>query len=287
MKNRSLIVFAVILLVVAAVWFSSQQFAFRASSPSQSAGITGKSLSQFQEIIKNYDASTDASTSTVSLDRKIISTASIQLEVKNVQIIFNEITNITVAQGGFISSSSVYDAGGRNNGQVTVRVPQTNFYQTVEQIETLGMTKSKHISGQDVTEEFIDTGARLDNLKKQEARLQEILKMANTVKDVLEVEHELERVRGEIERLTGRLNYLNRSVEMSTITVNAAEPAPFTIDEGLGITDAVKQSVRGFIESIKGIIIFTGIILPILVYIALIILIALGIKRNILPRFRE
>jgi hypothetical protein len=284
MKNRSLIiVFAVILLVITAVWFSSQQFAFRAPSPSQSAGISGKSLSYLQEENKNYDAST----STVSLDRKIISTASIQLEVKNVQIIFNEITNITVAQGGFISSSSVYDAGGRNNGQVTVRIPQANFYQTVEQIEALGTTKSKQISGQDVTEEFIDTGARLDNLKRQEARLQEILKMANTVKDVLEVEHELERVRGEIERLTGRLNYLNRSVEMSTITVNAAEPAPFTGDGGWGITDALKQSVRGFIESIKGIIIFTGIILPILVYIALILLIALGIKRKIMPRFRE
>ncbi len=282
MKNKSLIVFAVILLVIAAVWFSSQQFAFRAPSPSQSAGITGKALSHLQEENKNYDED-----KTVSLDRKIISTASIQLEVKNVQIIFNEITNITVAQGGFISSSSVYDAGGRNNGQVTVRVPQTNFYQTVEHIETLGTTKSKQISGQDVTEEFIDTGARLDNLKRQEARLQEILKMANTVKDVLEVEHELERVRGEIERLTGRLNYLNRSVEMSTITVNAAEPAPFTVDGGWGIIDAVKQSVRGFIESIKGIIIFTGFILPILVYIALIILIALGIKRKIMPRFRE
>ena len=46
------------------------------------------------------------------------------------------------------------------------------------------------------------------------------------MKDVLEVEHELERVRGEIERLTVRLNYLNQSVEMSTITVSASEPAP-------------------------------------------------------------
>lgn len=101
------------------------------------------------------------------------------------------------------------------------------------------------------------------------------------------MEHELERVRGEIERLTGRLNYLNRSVEMSTITVNAAEPVPFTGNGGWGITDAMRQSVRGFIESIKGIIIFTGFILPILVYVALIILIALGIKRKILPRFRE
>ncbi len=283
MKNKSILVFAVLLLVIviAAVWLSSQQFALQAHSPSQSSKLLDRSTSNLAEENKNYDAG-----NTVSLDRKIISTANIQLEVKNVQIIFNEITNITLAQGGFISGSSIYDAGGRNNGQLTVRVPQKNFYQTIEQIETLGIVKSKQISGQDVTEEFIDTGARLDNLKRQEARLQEILKMANTVKDVLEVEHELERVRGEIERLTGRLNYLNRSVEMSTITVNAAEPVPFGSGEW-GIMDALRQSLRGFIESIKGIIIFTGFILPILVYIALIILIALGIKRKILPRFRE
>src|SRR5574341_1031503 len=237
MKIKSLIVIvsAVLLLVIAAVWLPSQQFALQA--PSQSDGISGKSLSHLQEENRNHDSG-----KIVPLDRKIISTASIQLEVENVQIIFNAITNITLAQGGFISSSSVYDVGGRNNGQVTVRVPQKNFYRTIEQIETLGTIKSKEISGQDVTEEFVDTGARLDNFKRQEARLQEILKMANTVNDVLEVEHELERVRGEIERLTGRLNYLNQSVEMSTITVNAAEPAPFAGSGGWGIMDALSQS---------------------------------------------
>ena len=174
---------------------------------------------------------------------------------------------------------------GRKNGEMTVRVPQKNFYSTIEQIETLGTVKSRQISGQDVTEEFIDLGARLDNLKKQETRLQEILKNATTVKDVLEVEHELERVRGEIERLTGRLNYLNQSIEMSTITVSAREPAPIT-GEGWGITDALREAVTGFIDSVKGIIIFIGFILPIVVFIALVYVIALWIKRKVLPRLR-
>ncbi|MCZ7372153.1 MAG: DUF4349 domain-containing protein, partial [Candidatus Methanoperedens sp.] len=163
------------------------------------------------------------------------------------------------------------------------RIPQKNFYSAVEQIESLGTVRSKEIKGQDVTEEFIDTGARLGNLEKQENRLSEILKMANTVKDVLEVEHELERVRGEIERLTGRLNYLNQSVEMSTITVNAAEPVPFT-GESRGITEALREAFRGFIESIRGLIIFTGFILPITIYLILVILIALVIKNKVLPR---
>jgi hypothetical protein len=220
-----------------------------------------------------------------TLDRKIVSTASLTIEVKSVDSVFKEITKIVQANQGFISSSSTYDAGGRNNGQVTVRVPQKSFYSTIEQIEPLGTVKSKQISGQDVTEEFIDLGARLDNLKKQESRFQEILKNASTVKDVLEVERELERVRGDIESLTGRMNYLNQSIEMSTITVNAMEPTPIT-GEGWGLTDALRAAVTGFIESVKGIIVFIGYILPIAVFIAMIIYIALGIKRKVLPRLR-
>ncbi len=207
------------------------------------------------------------------------------MEVKNVQVIFDEIMNITRAQGGFISSSSVYDIGGRNSGQVALRVPQKNFYPAIEQIEALGTVKTRQLSGQDVTEEFIDLDARLGNLKKQEIRLQEILKTAVTVKDVLDVEHELERVRGEIERLTGRLNYLNQSVEMSTITVSASEPAPLT-GEGWGISDTFREAASGFTDSIRGLVILTGYILPILVFVTLVLMVALWVKRKILPRIK-
>lgn len=239
--------------------------------------------SSFEDSASSQDGRTvQNSGTTVSLDRKIISTAQLQLEVDSTKTAFKRITNITLEQGGFVSSSSIY-GGDRKSGQVTVRIPQKNFHSALEQIETLGTVKSRQITGQDVTEEFIDINARLGNLKNQENRLLEILKMANTVKEVLEVEHELERVRGEIERLTGRLNYLDQSVEMSTITVNAAEPAPLT-GENWGIMDALGQAVRGFIESIRGLIIFTGFILPILIYIILVILIALGIKKKVLPK---
>jgi hypothetical protein len=220
-------------------------------------------------------------------ERKVISTAILTIEVVNVQLAINDITNITIESGGFVSSSSISDIGSdRKNGHLTARVPQKSFYSTIEKIDALGTEKHRQVSGQDVTEEFIDLGARLNNLQKQEMRLQDILKMATTVKDIIEVEHELERVRGEIESLTGRLNYLNRSVEMSTITVNVVEPALIT-GNGWGISDALRDAVRGFIESVRGIIIFTGFIIPILVYLGIAVLIGLGVKRKILPNLRR
>lgn len=118
-------------------------------------------------------------------ERKVISSASLTLEVEIVQAAINKITNITLENAGFISSSSISDIGGdRKSGSLTARVPQKNFYSTIEKISELGAEKRRQVSGQDVTEEFVDLGARLDNLKKQEIRLQEILKTANTIKGI-------------------------------------------------------------------------------------------------------
>jgi hypothetical protein len=278
MNNKPVVIFAFLLLIVTAGCVSSQNF------PIQDSSKSSIRLTDVDYSLQSTGTTNDKNT--VPIERKVISNAYIQIEVNNAESAINKITNITQAHGGFISSSSLSNIGGRNNGQVTLRVPQTDFYPAVEEIEALGTVGSKQVSGQDVTGEFIDLDARLGNLKKQESRLQEILKTAVTVKDVLEVEHELERVRGEIERLTGRLNFLNQSVEMSTITVSTAEPASF-VSGGLSVADTLRQAAGGFIESMRGIIIFTGYILPILLFVALILIAALGIKRKIVPRFRE
>ncbi len=277
MNNKPVVIFAFLLLIVTAGCVSNQKFSLQES---QNSGI--------RPVVMDYslqETGTANDKNAVPIERKIISNAYLQMEVKSAESAVNKMTNITRAHGGFISSSSLSNIGGRNNGQVTLRVPQTDLYPAIEEIEALGKVGSKQVSGQDVTGEFIDLDARLGNLKKQELRLQEILKTAVTVKDVLEVEHELERVRGEIERLTGRLNFLNQSVEMSTIMVSAVEPASF-ISDGSGVAETLRQAAGGFIESLRSIIIFTGYLIPVLLFIALILFAALDIKRKIIPRFR-
>lgn len=209
--NKKLVVIAAVLLLIATIFLVSTAFNFGLSSPSsyddsydrsysglKTSDLSGQKLAGYELTANSQDAGNgDLNGKAVSLERKIISTAHLQLEVDNVPSTVNKITNITVQQGGFISGSSVSGYEERKNGQVTVRIPQKNFYAAIEQIETLGTIKSKDLNGQDVTEEYIDISARLGNLKKQEERLQDILKMANTVKDVLEIERELNRVRGD------------------------------------------------------------------------------------------
>ncbi|MCX9026525.1 MAG: DUF4349 domain-containing protein [Candidatus Methanoperedens sp.] len=276
MKNKTLLLFAVLLLVITAGCLGTKE------SMPQNNLAPSKSL----DSPLKQQATGQTGNAVDVIDRKVISTASLTLEVKNVEKASDDILKIVEASQGFISDSSTYDSGGSKNGRMTIKVPQKNFYSAIAQIEVLGTEKSREISGQDVTEEWIDVGARLDNLKKQEARFQEILKNASTVKDVLDVERELERVRGEIESLTGRMNYLNQSVEMATITVNVNEPAPIA-GEGWGITDALREAAAGFIGSINGLIVFIGYILPIVIFIAIIVLLARWVKRKALPWLKQ
>lgn len=277
MNNKALVLTAMMFLGIISGCLGNQQYSKTDDSP-----VTRNSIdSQLME-----KTSVEGVIVAGVPERKVISTATLTIEVISAQAAINDIINITLNSSGFILSSSINDIGSsRKSGFLTARVPQDKFYPAIEKIESLGTRKLRQVSGQDVTEEFIDLGARLGNLKKQEARLLDILKMATTVKDIIEVEHELERVRGEIESLTGRMNYLNQSVEMSTITVNVMEPAPITGEEW-GISVALGDAVRGFIESIKGLIIFTGFIIPILIYAGIMIIVVLGIKKKILPKLK-
>ena len=214
---------------------------------------------------------------------KIIMTADMSLEVEDAALAVENISKIAQESGGFVSSSSVYDisynGNSRKEGTITIRVPSSGFDSILDDVETLGTLRSKTTSGRDVTEEYIDLSTRLSNLEKQEKRLLEVLDMAVTVDEILSVEKELERVRGEIESLTGRLNYLEDRVEFSTITVRVTEPSP--ISQSFGLRDALSESVRGFISSVNALIVFIGYALPIVIFVTVIGGIIILIKRKV------
>ncbi|MEL4305852.1 DUF4349 domain-containing protein [Methanococcoides sp. LMO-2] len=218
-----------------------------------------------------------------SITRKVITTSDVSLEVNDAQEAIDSVAAIAFEYNGYVSSSSVYDTyygdGESMAGYITIRIPAADHDIVINDIEALGKVTSKSTSGVDVTEEYIDVEARLSNLEKQEQRLQEILDMATTVEEVLEVEKELGRVRGEIESLMGRLNYLNDRIDFSTITVSVSEPRNIT--HSWGLRDALSDSVRGFIGSVNGIIVFIGVAIPIVIFLAVVGSIVIFVKRRV------
>lgn len=260
--------------VLSAGCLSQQKSAMQTKTPGISGGeyFVEDNVALKSELESSYDAgfskdSDEAGETTII--RKVITTGDLAIEVDDASAAVDEIISITQVAGGFVSSSSVYDNYyGESTGKagyVTVRIPQSGFISVMDEIEAIGAVTSKSISGRDVTEEYVDLSARLGNLERQELRLLEILNMTTTVDEVLDVERELGRIRGEIESLTGRLNYLNDRVDLSTINVRVSEPRSIT--HSWGLRDALSDSVNGFISTVNGLIVLIGYVLPILIFV--------------------
>ncbi|NIM45088.1 MAG: DUF4349 domain-containing protein [Nitrososphaeria archaeon] len=155
-------------------------------------------------------------------ERMVIYTSQVSVEVEDVDAAINEIQSIAEGLGGFVEAVSV-SGGQRKSGYITIRVPQEEFYSVIRRIEGIGNVTNKEVLGKDVTEQYIDLEARLNNAKSEEERLLAILEKATEVKDILLIEKELMRVRETIERLTGQLQYLESRVAYSTISIYLEE----------------------------------------------------------------
>ncbi len=103
---------------------------------------------------------------------------------------------------------------------LTVRLPAERFEDAFAAAREAGRVLAEQRSANDVTEEFVDLGIRLDNARKARERLLEVLGRTEKVEDVLAVERELRRLTEEIERMEGRRKFLRDQVAMATLRVD-------------------------------------------------------------------
>jgi hypothetical protein len=194
-------------------------------------------------------------------ERMVIYNAYVSLETSDIQGNLVKIRSLAEGYGGYVAGS----ARSEDWAEITIRVPKEKFRAAVEQIEIYGKVVDERTSSEDVTEQYIDLKARLQNLERQEKRLHEILEMAKAVDELLNVERELERVRGEIESLQGQINYLERNVAMSVITIHLSEPPPPFTPPCMDWKETFETALRGLFIVIRGLIITVISLLPLTV----------------------
>jgi hypothetical protein len=172
------------------------------------------------------------------LDRKIIRTATLELEVEAVGAAVQEVESIAVAAGGFVSRSSVFieeppelgeedDVAPRRTqtATVTIRVPAEVYGSVMRQLRGIAEEVKSEISeASEVTEEYTDLQARLRNLEATEAGYLELLTKAEEIADILIVQDRINQVRLEIEQVQGRMNLLDSLTDLATITVQLTLP---------------------------------------------------------------
>lgn len=157
---------------------------------------------------------------------KVIETAQLTLETRDLTSTEKYVMDLLTKRKGNTDSANVtMDGNGRRNGNYTLRIPTGQLQDYVNELCTIQdiVVRQRSLSAQDVTEEFVDVSARLENMKRHETRLREILAKANTVEEILKVEKELSTVRAQIESITGRLKVMTGKINMSTLQLRISE----------------------------------------------------------------
>lgn len=158
----------------------------------------------------------------VTPQRKIIDRASLELRVASLNTLRSQLTAAVDAHEGYLESSQVQPA--LQSGHWTVRVPSSRYSQFLVECANWGTVLRTQQSAEDVTEQFIDLGARLATKRLEEERLHSLLtEQTGALVDVLAVEKELSRVREEIEQAVGRQRFLEQQTTYATVQISATE----------------------------------------------------------------
>jgi len=190
-------------------------------------------------------------------EKKIIKTGSLNVVVGEIDEAVNQITNIAIGKQGFVSSSNIYTRKDKSKyGTVIIRVPAEFFEQAMEEVKGIAkIVKQESASGRDVTEEFVDLQARLKNLELKEEQYQKIMNRAIKIEDVLKASDYLFDTREEIERIEGRIKYLENLTDLSTISITLTEETKIEVptSEWRPLT-VIKNAFRSMIKFWQGIV---------------------------------
>ncbi len=156
----------------------------------------------------------------LSPDRMIVRTGNLSLIVENVASSIDQIGKYAESFGGYIVASNSWREGERLVGTISVRVPVERFNDAIRAFRGLAVdVRSETTTSKDVTEEYTDLSAKLKNLEAAEKQLLQLMEKAQKVEDILAIQRELTRTRGEIEQTKGRMQYLERTSSTSLIEV--------------------------------------------------------------------
>jgi hypothetical protein len=154
------------------------------------------------------------------------------------------------------------------SGVISFMVPAAKFDDTIDQLSRLGKVQNEHISGNDVSAQYVDLQARLGNLEAQRNAMLALLGRANTVSDIIAVQNQLGQITMQIEQIKGQISYIEHNTAFSSVSVSITEagaPAQTRSVDSWGFASALSDAAHNFVTTINYVITGLGAIGPILV----------------------
>lgn len=155
----------------------------------------------------------------------IVRNSTLVLLVKDVAIARASVDPILAKYGGY---NSLLDLDTPQDGErrfnATLRIPVHELQHAISDFKALGRTLSESQAGEEVTQKHTDLVARLQNSRETEQRLRAILQeRTGKMQDVLQVEQQISRVRGEIESMEAEQRDLEHQVAFAGLNLQLTE----------------------------------------------------------------
>ena len=229
----------------------------RASSPATEASFSRQGV-----------APPASQTADISVERKVIRNGTVRIEVPDTDKAVDAVKSLVTSMGGHLASEERdEDAIRGRQATLTCRVPAERLDEMLAKLRDVGEQKQVNLSTEDITEQYVDLAVRLRTQKQLEERLRALLERpSNKLGDLLDIEREIARVRGEIDSMEGRKRVWDNQVALSTLTVALHEPRPVISGDDGGVWATLKASLgeaaNNFVRTIAGLIASVGVVLP-------------------------
>lgn len=189
------------------------------------------------------------------VDRKLIKNGTIELSTADISAMRADMEKVVKDFKAYVSSENQNMVDDKTHYEQVIRVPAGRFDAFVKVVEGLGgEIQFRELGTQDVTEEYIDTEARLKTKKELEVRYLQLLAKANNVKEMLAVEEQIANVRSEIESMQGKINYLTDQVAFSTLTVRYYQTTSPPLGFGSRLVGSFATGWNGLLTFLIGVI---------------------------------
>jgi anti-sigma factor RsiW len=197
----------------------------------------------------------------LNLSPMIARTASLSLVVKNFTGIEAAVKAVVSRHSGYIGElNTATPPDAAKTFSATLRVPSAQLEPALTELKQLGRADQESQSGEEVTKQYVDLAARLKNSRATEQRLLDVLRNnTGKVKDVLEVENEIARVRGEIEEMEADQRALQSRIDFATITLSVTEEYKASLNAapssmGTRLHNAFVTGYHGVVENVIGLL---------------------------------
>ncbi len=219
---------------------------------------------------------------------KIVQTGEISIEVDGGAFdrVWRDASAVAATVGGRVMSSNRGSEGAEGEsvgGQMVLRVPARRFDEAMQALRKLGTTLRDATNAEDVTEEYVDLQSRLRNLRAEQRTLIKLFDDADSVRDTLAIQERLSTVEGELERVTGRIKFLDDRADFSRISVTVGEVGTMIaqrFSDDPSFSDAWDTAWEGLLRIATGSMIAAIWALPFVVLFALYMVIRRRVRRD-------